>query len=163
VIGPLTARADAMWRSEQVVRQAYGNASSSPTLATGVGLDYVRGTGFGITVEGRYTRLLEAPPDLIFFAEDQVQVAVGGRFGFLSQRLMLQLFGAYDFAFSEMMARPTLSLRMSDHVQLEAGALFVEGSTPPPENVFESIVYEGSLGSYFDGNDCVTFAVTFIK
>jgi len=165
IVGPFTVRGDAMWKSDAVVRRTYGNASTTPTLAGGLGLDYLRGTSFLLTAETRYTRLLdvEAPDDLIFFDENQVQVALGFRIGLMSERLWLQGLGAYDFAFSELLVRPNVSFRVSDHVQLDAGAILIEGSTPPPEDIFQSLVYEGSLGSYFDGNDCVTVAVTLIK
>ncbi len=165
IIGPFTARGDVMWKSETVVRRTYGNAETTPTLAAGVGLDYLRGTSFLLTAETRYTRLLdvEDPDDLLFFDENQVQVALGFRVGLMSERLWLQGLGAYDISFSELLLRPNVSFRVSDHVQLDAGAILVEGSTPAPEDIFQSLVYEGSLGSYFDGNDCVTLAVTLIK
>jgi hypothetical protein len=163
VLGPLTLRSDVLWRSHNVVRQSYGAATTTPTLSAGVGFDYIRGAQFGATVETKYVRLLEPPDDLLFVEPDQVQVALGFRLGLFSERVFVHFFGAADLTFMELVARPNVTWRVGNHVMLEAGGLFLAGETDEPEDVFQSLVYQGSLGSYFSGNDCVTFAVSFIR
>lgn len=163
LVGPLQVRGEAMWQSARVVRQRYGGASATPSLGVGLGLDWVRGSSFQVTLEGRWLHLPDPPAGLLFARRDQVQLAGGVRASLFAERLSLQLGGSYDATFDEGLFKPALGWRAGDHLLLETGALVLKGRTPAPDDLADAFVYEGGLLSYFQQNDALTFAVTLIR
>ncbi len=162
LIGPLQLRGETGVWSHRVVRQTYGRATTAPSLSAGLGVDYVRGSSLQVAVEARWQHLLEDPGDLVLAAADQIQIAAGLRTAFAAERLSLTLGGAYDVTFSELIARPSFAWRVSDAIQLEVGAILVEGFvTAPPDTLLEALNYEGGPASYWSQNDAVTFAVSW--
>jgi hypothetical protein len=160
--GPLQIRGEAGFFTARVVRLAWGDSTTVPQLAGGIGVDYVRGSSLQFSVEARYQHLFDPPKTLILAAADQVQIATGLRVGFAAERFWLTVGGAYDVSFSELLARPSFAWRASDHVQLEVGAVILEGFvTAPPDDAFDLLTYEGGPASFWSQNDAVTFALVF--
>jgi hypothetical protein len=169
--GPIQVRGEAMWQSARVVRAHYLGADHAPNLGVGLGLDYSRGSSFGVSVEGRWMHLFtdqlayDTPvSELLFARPDQIQVAGGARWSILDDRVTLQLGGLYDFTFQEFMTGgPLLAWRASDHLLLELGGVVLVGAkTPPPKDLLQALTYTGGIGSYWAQNDAASFAATFI-
>ena len=162
LVGPLQVRGESGFWQNRVVRQQYGNSTTVPQLAAAVGVDYVYGTSFQATVEGRWQHLFNAPDDLVFSRPDQVQIALLVRGSMFGERLRLTLGGAYDFTFQELYLRPTIAWRPADLFQLEVGGLLMEGfATPAPAGLLEALTYEGGPASYWSQNDSVTVSASF--
>jgi hypothetical protein len=162
--GPVQLRAETMWWSDRVVREPWGQARTLPQLGAGLGVDYVRGGAFQVTLEGRWLHLFDAPERMVFSLPDQIQLAGGLRWSVARERVILQLGGAWDLSFSEGLVRPSVAYRPVDAVQLELGALVLGGTaTPPPEGMRDALTYQGGPLSYWSKNDAITMAVTLIK
>ncbi len=159
--GPLQFRAEGLYRTAQVVRLTYGDATTVPSIGAGVGVDWFQSSKFQLSLEGRYTHLEDAPANLLFALPDQVQVAGGVRWLGESDRLTVQVGGVYDVSFGEGLARPSVSWKFSDHVLADVTGLILAGRTPAPTGVFDSFTYEGGLLSYFQTNDSVALALQF--
>lgn len=181
LVGPIGVRAEGAWTSDEVVRLQWGGARTTPTVAAGLGLDYVHGSSFAVMAEARWKRLLDAngstlddPRDLnattvgmireelLFSRSDMLQIAGGVRWSTLADRLTLQLGGTYDVVFAEYLVRPSVSYRVSDHLLLEGGAAILGGATAPPKNLKQAMTYEGGLLSYFGQNDAITLGFSWI-
>lgn len=161
--GPLQIRGETMYQTAKVVRLPYARATTRPSVGAGLGLDYVRGSNFQATLEGRWLRVFDPPELMLFSLEDQITLAGGLRWSVANERLTLQLGGAYDLSYAEYLARPSVGYRFNDAVLAEVGALLLGGSTPPPESLEDSFVYPGGPASYFSQNDAITVAISFIK
>ncbi|MBX2800210.1 MAG: hypothetical protein KTR31_21200 [Myxococcales bacterium] len=163
LVGPLQVRADGGYFTHHVVRTDYASATTVPKLAAGVGVDYVRGSTFQATLEGRWQHLFDPPDDLVLAIGDQIQIAAGVRGGILAERLWIQVGGAYDVSFNELYARPSVTWRASDAVQLELGAVILEGfEFAPPDTLIDALTYRGGPASFWSQNDSVTLAVSWI-
>lgn len=164
LIGGLQVRAEGGYTSDRVVRMDYIRATTVPQLATGLGVDYVRGSNLQITLETRWQHLLEVPvAPLVLAKADQLQIAAGFRAGLLAERLTLQAGGAYDLSFSELLLRPAIAYRATDSLQLELGAVILEGfATDAPRTLIDAITYRGGPASFWSQNDSVTFALSWI-
>ncbi|HHO54124.1 MAG TPA: hypothetical protein ENK18_25455 [Deltaproteobacteria bacterium] len=164
LIGGLQVRGEGSYTSDQVVRMDYIRSTTVPQIAAGVGIDYVRGSSLQITLESRWQHLLEVPvAPLVLAKADQIQIAAGLRAGLMAERLTLQLGGAYDLSFSELLLRPSLAYRATDQLQLELGAILLEGfATDAPRTLIDAITYQGGPVSFWSQNDSLTFAVSWI-
>lgn len=161
LVGPVQLRLDGVFKSDQVVRRHWGNTSVVPSIATGVGVDWFQSTHFQLMLESRYTHLLEAPEDLMFSLEDQVQVAGGVRVVTLRDRLTMQLGGVLDATYLEGMMLPSVAFKASDHFQFDLKGMVISGKTEAPRTVDDIFQYEGGLLSYFQANDGIGVAVQY--
>ena len=161
LLGDLQLRGEAGYWTDRVVRMAYGNSTTVPQLAAAVGVDYIRGSTFQATLEGRYQHLFDAPSTLVLARPDQVQIALLLRGSVLAERLQLTLISAYDASFNELLARPAVAWRVSDRLQLELGATLLEGfTTAPPAGLLDALTYEGGPVSYWSENDALTLGAS---
>lgn len=170
--GPLQLRLDSMFKTAHVVRRHYGAAALTPWLGAGVGVDWVR-PAVAVTVEARWQHLFDAPGQLLFAREDQVQVAGGVRWTTARDRLVAQLGGTFDATFVEGFVRPSLAYRVSDHVNVELLANVLAGSTKAPAGFLEdgtnddpeipAFTYTGGPLSYFQQNDEIALSIEFIR
>jgi hypothetical protein len=176
--GPIQIRGEVMWQSARVVRTHYLGADHAPNLGAGLGLDYARGSSFGVSLEGRWLHLFTdqmafgtPEAELLFSRGDQFQVAGGARWTVLDDRVTLQLGGLYDITYQEFMTGgPLLAWRASDHLLLELGGMLLFGlKTPPPTGLdafgpgeVGALNYTGGIASYWAQNDAASFAATFI-
>ncbi|MEQ1568644.1 MAG: hypothetical protein ABMA64_23600, partial [Myxococcota bacterium] len=71
LVGPVQVRLDTMYQSARPVRTFWGGGTSVPYLGAGLGLDYVRGSNFFVTLESRWQHLVDPPDDLLLSIEDQ--------------------------------------------------------------------------------------------
>jgi hypothetical protein len=171
--GPVQVRLDSMFKTAQVVRRSWGRAALTPWLGAGVGLDWSRGSTWQVTVEARWQHLFDAPGDLMFAREDQLQLAGGVRFVTARDRLVAQVGGSFDATFVEGFLRPSLGYRVSDHVNVEVLANVLAGSTKAPLGFLEdgtnddpvdpAFTYTGGPLSYFQQNDEIGLSIEFIR
>lgn len=171
--GPLQLRADAMFKSAQVVRRFWGRAAVTPWSGVGVGVDWMRNPAVQLTVEARWQHLYDAPADLMFTREDQVQLAGGIRWTTARDRLVAQLGGAFDATFVEGFVQPSLAFRATDHLNLQLQANVITGSTAAPLGFLEdgtnedpydpAFTYTGGPLSYFQQNDEIGLSIEFIR
>lgn len=161
LVGPLQFRLDGAFKSAQVVRRSWGNSAVVPSLAAGLGVDWFQSTHFQLSVESRYTHLLDAPEDLMFSLEDQVQVAGGVRIVTLRDRLSFQIGGLFDATFVEGMFRPSVAFKANDHFLFDVTGMLLAGKTDAPRTVDDIFQYEGGVMSYFQANDGIGFAVQY--
>ncbi len=162
VVGPLSLRGEAAYTSHKVVRQWYGQATTTPLVSAGVGAVYLRGTAIQISAEARYERRIDAPDELLMVAPEDLMLAGGGRFSFARDRFRLQLGGSYSVAFAEWMFLPKLEWRASDALRAEVGALLLDSPWNAPPGMPRALIYEGGPAGYFSQNDSVTFALTWV-
>ncbi len=142
----------------------YLRSTTVPQIAAGLGVDYVRGSSLQVALEARWQHLLDVPVQpLVLARADQVQIAAGLRAGLLAERLTIQVGGAYDLSFSELILRPAASYRLTDAFQLELGAVILEGfATDAPRSLIDAITYEGGPASFWSQNDSLTFGFSWI-
>lgn len=162
LIGPVALRGEGLFQSHAVVMQPWMQSATTPMVGAGLGADWSSGTRIYVVAEAAWRHLLDAPDRLVFTATDTVQVGGGVRVNLAADRLELQLGGAYHLPFSDHLIRPTVAYRVSDTVELEAGALILGGPTTPPELLRGALDYRGGFLGYFGQNDCATAAVSFI-
>jgi hypothetical protein len=163
VAGPIGLRAEAMWQSDKLWRSRYFQSGTSPAIAAGLGVDYSYGSTLFLAAEARYESFLDPPTTLVLMRRQAVQVGATARLTVLADRLQVQLGGAYDTNFQDLLARPTVTYRVSDSVELGAGAVIIEGPVDPPSGVLDAATYLGGPGSYFNQNDAVTLSVAWIR
>ena len=163
LVGPLQLRGETGWFSHRVVRLPWVDATTRPMLAAGIGVDYVRGTTFQASVEARWQHLFDAPDRMVFSVDDQVQIAAGVRGTVAQDRVVVQVGGAYDISFAELLLRPSVAWRISDAFQAEVGAVILEGFffEEPSSDLRESLRYPGGPGTFWSQNDSLTFAATW--
>lgn len=162
VVGPISVRGEAAYTSHKVVRQWYGQATTTPMVSLGAGAVYLRGTALQLTAEARYERRLDAPDELLMVAPEDLMLAGGGRFAFARDRFRLQLGGSYSVAFAEWMFLPKLEWRASDAWRAEIGALLLDSPWNAPPGTPRALIYEGGPAGYFSQNDSLTFTVTWV-
>ena len=162
VVGPLSVRGEAAYWTGRTVRQWYGQATTTPVFAAGVGAVFLRGSAIQISGEARYERLLEVPDELLFVAPEDLMLAGGGRFAFAQDRFSLQVGGQYSIAFAEWAVIPKFGWRASDALRLELGGLILDSPWNAPPGMPRALIYEGGTVGYFSQNDSVTFALTWV-
>jgi len=166
IVGDFALRGEVGYLSDRVVRRTWGRSRTVPQLAGGIGVDYARGTSFGLSIEGRVQRLFTSDAvgrSLVFARPLQVQFAGGVRGSFAQDRFTWQIGGAVDATFAEAFVRPTIAWRVSQPVQIELGALIIDGfETAPPETLEDALTYRGGPLSYWAQNDGITLGVSWI-
>lgn len=176
LVGPIGVRAEGGYWSAKTARLWWGQAITLPTVAGGLGLDYVRGTSLQVSAEARYEqRILPeeglAPfrPNpttstdmLLLTAEKDLQLAGGFRYSFAQDRFRLQLGGSYSVAFAEWTAMPTFEWRPTSHWRASVGAVLIDGPWEAPPGMQRALIYEGGPGSYYGQNDMVTVGLTWV-
>ncbi len=163
VVGPVGLRAEGVWFSDRVVRSQYLQSTTSGSVGAGLGIDWSYGSTVFLAAEARLEQLLDPPRTVLLGKPQQITLAGTGRFSFAADKLRLQLVGAYDASFSEVMLRPQLIWRPSDPVEMSVGAVILGGPTDPPGGLIEAITYTGGPGSYFSQNDAVTLGFAWIR
>jgi len=162
VLGPIGLRAEGAWRSAEVVRQPWLQATTSPSVAGGVGLDWASGSWLVVAFEGRLTQLLD-PPDALWLATaTDLQLALGARLSLLGDRLRLAPGVLADPLRGEGLGRIEASWRVDDSVELGLGGLLLLGP-PPPRTFREAMAWTGGPFGYWGDNDAVTARVTWIR
>ncbi len=162
LVGPIGVRAEGGYWSAKTTRLWWGQATTLPTVAAGLGLDYVRGTSLQLSAEARYEQRLNAPDDLLLSAPQDLQLAGGGRYSFAQDRFRLQLGGSYSVAFGEWVFLPNFEWRPTSHWRASVGAVLLNGPWNAPPGMPRAYIYEGGPGSYFSQNDMVTFGLTWV-
>lgn len=162
VLGPVGLRAEGAWRSAEVVRQPWLQATTCPSLAGGVGLDWASGSWLVVVVEGRLTQLIEAPDDLWLTSSTDAQLALGARLSLLADRLRVVPGGVVDVLRAEALGRIEASWRVDDAVELGVGGLVLLGPAPPL-TFQEAMSWTGGPFGYWGDNDAVTAHVTWIR
>jgi len=160
--GPIGIRGEGLYKSHHVVPRPWLRASTTPLVSAGIGLDYLIGSSFYAAVEGSYRRMLNPPNLTLLEPPELVQVGGGVRWTLAQDRLELQLGGLYNPSQSEGIVLPRVAYRASDRIELELGAVILEGANPPPDSFVEALTYGSGPASYFSQNDSVTAAVSWI-
>jgi hypothetical protein len=162
LVGPFGLRFESLFRDNEAVALRWMQTDTAPSVSSGLGIDYANSSVFYAVFEMSHKHLFNAPTDLILQTNDAFQLAGGIRVNALAQRLEIQLGGSYHTNYREYLARPTVSYRVSDPVEIEVGALLMGGPRPSPTRLLDAIVYRGGMAGYFSPNDAVTVAVSWI-
>lgn len=162
VVGPFGIRGEGLFTSHQVVAEPWLQSSTTPLIGTGLGVDYANGSVFYAAVEVSYRTMLDPPDRVLLETPDALQIGGGVRLNVAADRVEFQLGGAYHVQFGEYLARPTVAWRVSDHVELEGGAVILGGPVSPPDTLRQAMNYRGGFLGYFGQNDAATFAVSWI-
>ena len=162
LLGPVGVRLEGLWTGKATVSRQWFQTATSPTIATGAGLDWSRGT-LVLSGEASWRRLLDPPSDPWLTTADQVQVAGAAVVRTFSERATIQLGGVYDLSFSEHLLRGTFAWRASDAIELTGGFLVVGGSETAPASLVEAAGYTGGPLGYWGDNDCLTVELAFIQ
>ena len=162
VIDAFSVRAESVYLSNDVVARPWLRSATTPVLGTGLGIDYSYGTTFHTSVEVSYRKMLAPPKQTHLEHPDAVMVAGGVRGRLLASRLQIQLGGGYHVQFEEYFARPLVSYRVSDPIELEAGAILLGGPKRAPSTLSQAVTYPGGFAGYFSQNDAVTLAMNWI-
>jgi hypothetical protein len=163
ILGPLGVRAEGGWWSDKVVQQQWLSADTSPAVSVGGGIDWAHGSAFFVSIEGRWSRWLEAPPALFLTAHDTVDLGATGRLTFAADRMQLLAAGLYSPTFNEWMLRPELSYRVSDPISIGVGGVWVQGNEAPPSTLLEVLRYAGGPMSMMSDNDVVFATLRWIQ
>ena len=162
LVGAFGIRGEGLFTSHQPVAQPWLTSTTTPLIATGLGIDYANGSVFYAVFEASYRTMLDPPQAVLLETPDALQLGGGIRLNVAADRVEIQLGGSYHVQFGEYLARPTVAWRVSDAVELEAGALILGGPTAPPDTLRGSMNYRGGFLGYFGQNDAATFAVSWI-
>lgn len=124
VLGTVGLRSETAVWSHRALTQAWLQGTTRPQLSQGLALDRAWGTWLSLSVEGRYSHLFNAPDNALMVGiPDTWELGVAGRADLARGHLGLELGGLANLSFREASLRPGLSWRVSDAVELGAGAL----------------------------------------
>jgi len=162
VIDAFGVRAEGRWLSNEVLRRHWMKSWTAPSLGVGVGVDWAYGTTVLLSAEASFKQLYNPPTDLVFAAREHVRVGGSARVSAAGDRVVFLAGGAYDAHFGDWLARPTVTWRVSDNVELGAGAVLIEGPANAPKTLRQALQYEGGPGGYWKQNDAATLSVAWI-
>jgi len=160
-VGAIGVRAEALWRRSVAVQQQWLDATESPELSAGLGLDYARGSWLFVT-EGSWRRIDQTAAPLLT-ARDTYRVAGAIQGRLARERLSLQLGGVYDVTFREHLVQPAVGWRASDQLQLQLSGLILGGPSAAPQTFREAMAYGGGPLGYWGDNDSLQASVTWIR
>ena len=163
VVGPLGVRAEAAWWSDRVVQQPWFASTTTPAVATGLGLDWAHGTTVVVSVEGRWTHLMDPPNTLAFIAKDTIECGGTVRVSLAADTVGIIAAGLWNTTFEEWLVRPELQWRVSDPVQISIGAVVIDGPVPPPDTLVDTLRYSGGPLSLASENDVVFASLRWIQ
>jgi len=163
VLGPIGVRAEGGWWSKRVVQQTWLDSTTTPSVSSGLGLDYASGSIFFLGLEGRWQHLLEAVPRPFFTRKDVFEVGSTLRLSVLNERLQIQTAGLFNLTFEEWLARPEIRWISSDHLSVGIGAVLIDGPTPPPKDLVTTLAYTGGPLSLMRDNDSVFFTLRWTQ
>lgn len=161
-LGPFGLRAEGTHRTLQVVSQHWLGASQSPAWTGGLAADWASGSTFQLVVEGRWHHLVSPPSDPLLMRQDDAQVAVGMRWALFGERVHIQPGGIYAVHWNEYAARPLVAWRVSDPVEITAGAIVLGGPHAPASTFREAVTYPGGPFGYWGDNDALTVSAAWI-
>jgi hypothetical protein len=162
-LGPVGIRAEGRWTQLQTVATSWMGTEQVPSLAGGMGLDWVHGSTLGIVLEGSWTHLVAPPEDLWLQAEDQVQIALGSRLSLLAERLQIEQGVLWDVHFNEWVIRPGLSWRPRDSIRADLSLLLLLADEPAPRSFQDAMrTTLGPIG-YASDNDSLVLSIAWIK
>lgn len=159
VLGPIGVRAEGAWWSNTVIPQTWLDATTRPTVASGLGLDYAHGSTVFIGVEGRWKHILEPVQRAFMTAENVVEIGTTARFSLVNDRLQILAAAIANLTFEEWMARPEIRWVSSDSLSLGIGAVLLYSDTGPPRTLDEALSYTGGPISMTSENDAVFFTM----
>jgi len=161
--GPLGLRAEAGAWSNRTVPRRWLQATTSPAVAAGVGLDWTPSTATLVAAEVRWDRLLTPPDDPFLVAGEDVMLGFLARTALVRERVGLAVGAQYSTAFSELIARPECTFRASDTLELGLGAALLAGGPPAPDSLRGALGHLGGPGSYWGDTDAVTASLKWIR
>lgn len=159
VLGPIGVRAEGAWWSNTVVQQTWLDSTTSPTVSSGLGLDYAHGSTIFIALEGRWSHLLEPVQRPLMSAEHVVEVGTTARLSLAGDRIQVLAAAIANLTFEEWLARPEIRWVTSDSLSLGLGAVLLYSDTGPPETLGEALSYTGGPISMTSDNDAVFFTM----
>jgi hypothetical protein len=161
--GPFGLRAEAgMWSARSVPRR-WLQATTSPALATGAGVDWAPTTATLIAAEVRWDRLLDPPDDPFLIAPQDLALGLVVRTALARERVALAVGGQYSTAFRELIVRPEATFRASDAVEVGLGAVVLTGGPDAPNSLPAALAHRGGPGSYWGDTDAVTASLKWIR
>lgn len=162
-LGAVGVRAEGAWRSHRVVPRRWFQASTTPAVVGGIGLDYAPTTTLLVALEGRVERLLDAPPDLLLTAETDVQVAAGLQATLARGTVQIAPGGVALVSFGEWAGRLQVSWRPTDAWELSTGAQLIASPQAAPRDLGAALTYAGGpLGALSD-TDAAWLGVRWIR
>ena len=161
--GPFGIRSEAGWWSNKVLQQPWFEASLSPAIAAGLGIDWAHGSQVFVALEARWHQWIEPTDTLYLTAEQRVEVGGTARFALFNDNVELQAATLVDIHYKEWMARPEVRWRLSDPVSVGVGAIVIDGPEDPPATIQETLTWEGGPLGLMTENDCVFFSMRWIQ
>jgi hypothetical protein len=162
-LGPFGVRAEGAWFANQAVATTWMGTEESPSLAVGLGLDWVHGSTLGLVLEGSWTHLVDPPEDLWLQSADDIQLALASRVSLLSDRLQIEPAVLWDVGFNEWMIRPGLTWRARDSLRADLALLLLLAEEPAPRSFAEAMgSTHGPIGQASD-NDSLVLSLTWIQ
>jgi hypothetical protein len=163
VLGPVGVRAEGAWWSNKVVQQTWLSSTGTPAAAIGGGLDWSHGSSLYVSIESRWTHLLEPPENLSMISEDTIDIGGTIRASLAADRINLMAAGLLSPTFNEWMARPEVQWRVSDPFQLSIGAILIDGPEPSPVSLRQALGYTGGPLTMFADNDLGFVSLRWIQ
>jgi hypothetical protein len=163
VVGGIGVRSEAGWWSNRVVQEPWLEASTSPAVSAGVGLDWAHGSTLFLGIEGRWQRLIRPPKDLFMTQKDVVEIGGTARVSIANDKILLQAASLIDLSYSEWMARPEVRWRVSDPLSLGLGVIMITGKTEAPSTLRETLTWTGGPLGLMADNDCAFLSLQWIQ
>jgi len=161
--GPFGVRLEGGWWSDAVVQTPWLGSATSPRISGGAGVDWMHSSILLISVEGSYTRYLDAPSQLFMMREEQLDIGGLLRWTTASDRLSLMAAGTLVPAHGEYLVRPEARYRASDQLELGLGAVMIGGQEAPPTTLRQAMGYASGPMAYFGENDTVFAQLRWIQ
>jgi len=155
VIGPLGLRTESSWWSAKVVPQQWLGGVIRPTTAHGIGLDYAHGSSIYVTLETRWTHLLDDVVQPYLTRTDVLESGILARIGLFGDRLHLHAAGLLNWTFSSWLARPELRYTASDALSVGIGAVLIDAEAPTPASLQEVLSHPAGPLSLVQDNDAL--------
>jgi hypothetical protein len=161
--GPFGLRAEAGAWSARSVPRRWLQATTSPALAAGAGVDWAPTAATLIAAEVRWDRLLDPPDDPFLVAPQDVALGLVARTALARERVGLLVGGQFSTAFGELILRPEATFRASDAVEVGVGAAVLTGGPDTPTSLRAALAHRGGPGSYWGDTDAVTASLKWIR
>lgn len=162
-IGPVGMRTEATWRSHRVVPRQYFQATTSPALAAGVGLDYAPNAQIAFVTEARVEHLLAPPADPLLAVATDVQVAAGLQATLARGQVQVAPGGIGLLSFGEWAARLQVAWRVTDAWELSSGGQWFASEASAPRDLGAAVVYAGGPLGVLSDTDSAWLGVRWIR